>query len=105
MAGSLRGLAGVLFARGSIRDAETVDRQALAIRDRLIPGSKDQAESLWDLASLLRAEGQLSAAEELFKKALDALEKQALNLGGGRVTRSRFRERHVQPYMDYIDLL
>jgi tetratricopeptide (TPR) repeat protein len=71
LADSLYNLAVVLRAQGKSADAETLNREALAMRRHLFPGDHpDLARSLNDLALVLKDQGKYAEAEPLFREAL-----------------------------------
>jgi tetratricopeptide (TPR) repeat protein len=68
---TLQNLAGVLQSEGKLAEAETLSREAMAMRRKLL-GSEhpDLAASLNSLASVLQDLGKLPEAEALFREAL-----------------------------------
>lgn len=71
----LNGEATVLQRLGRLAEAETMFREALALREKLHPsGSPEVAESLNNLGLLLRLRGKPEAARPLLERALDLRE-------------------------------
>ena len=76
-------LALVLDEAGKLTDAETLHREALAIRRKILgEGSPAVAESVKDLAAILEKQGKITEAEQTFIHALRHLRKP---LNGGAV--------------------
>jgi len=104
-ASSLHDLGRIARGRGNLSVAERFFRQAITIRQRLAPESTESAEALNALGSVLSAQKQLEAASRAFGSALHAIESQAMNLGGGEQTQTRFRSTYLDYYRNYMDSL
>src|SRR5262249_28233391 len=102
---SLYQLGDVALARGDTAAAESFYRQALAIQEKLSPGSNSHAQTLAALARTERRRRKTENAATLFQQALQALESQTARLGGREEVPYVFRLRHADYYADYIDLL
>ncbi len=102
---SLQSLGELAQDTGDLAKAEEYYRRSLAIRERLAPNSTVHAESLAALASVAKRTGDLKTSAQLFDKALNVLEAQIARVGGGEETRMGFRTRHLDYYLDYVDLL
>jgi CHAT domain-containing protein/Tfp pilus assembly protein PilF len=63
--------------RGRLSDAKHAAGEALSIRERLVPGSLQAAESLHKMGAVVLGEGDLAAAKEYFLKALAIRERLA----------------------------
>ena len=89
---------------GDLDQAETLYREALAMRHRLEPQSDVVAATLADLAEVAaeRGRGELSAA--LFLRAMDALEGHIGRLGGSRHVQGIYRARHRDLYHRAIEV-
>ena len=71
MANSLGELANLLGNQGKLAEAETMHREALAMRKKLLGDEHPAvARSLNDLAFVLPAEGKLVEAEAMYREAL-----------------------------------
>src|SRR5262249_42857293 len=84
--------------------AEQSYRKALALWDKLAPGSNDQADALAALGSIRHKRGELDAAQ-FYEQALYALESQNQRLGGSSDVRAGFRAKNEKYYREYINLL
>jgi CHAT domain-containing protein len=93
------------FLRGQPIEAELYYREALAILEKLSPGSTGHAEVLAALAAIARGKGDLEESVKLYEQALDALDRQTARLGGSNEVRAGFRAKHEKYYRDYLDLL
>ena len=91
--------------RGDLAEAEKDFRQALAIREKKVPGSVSHAGVLLDLASLQNQRHQINDALQLYARALSVLDSQMARFGGTDAVRSVFRAQYESRYQDYIDLL
>src|SRR5581483_4900312 len=80
-------------------------RQALAIWEKLNPGSKSHAETLAALAGVMREKQQPDTAIQLYQQALGIMESQTARLGGADEDHYRFRAKFANYYTDYADLL
>lgn len=105
VAQSLQNLGNVAQNAGDITKAEEYYRQGLAIQERIAPGSGVHAELLAALATVSKKKGDLDAALIFFENALNVLEAQIARIGGVHETRSGFRAKHLNYYLDYVDLL
>jgi CHAT domain-containing protein/Tfp pilus assembly protein PilF len=105
VATSFNNLGNVARDRGDLAKAEQYYRQGQVIWEKLAPEGKEYAGILAALARIKVQEQQLDAAAALFENALNALEGQITNLGGGEAARSIFRGDHGAYYRDYVDLL
>lgn len=72
---NLNALSQIVFDRGRFSEAETLERQALAIRQKSNPSSIQSANSFHFLGLVLRAEGKLDVAEDFHRQALRIQEK------------------------------
>jgi CHAT domain-containing protein/Tfp pilus assembly protein PilF len=104
-AASLQNLGEVAQDAGDLPKAEAYYRRSLAIREAVAPDTTVQAESLAALASVIKRKGDTGTAIEFFERALNVLEAQIARVGAGEEGRSGFRERHLNYYLDYVDLL
>lgn len=102
---NLNRLGNVAERRNDFVQAERYYGAALAIREKVVPGSESHAETLAGLASVMRHTQRPELAAQLFERSINALEDQAGHIGGGQELRSGFRARHGSYYKDYIDLL
>ena len=76
MATGLNSLAEVYRAQARNAEAESIHKQALAIREKTLgPGHPHVAQSLRNLAEVYRAQGRYTEAEALSKRALAIKEK------------------------------
>jgi CHAT domain-containing protein/Tfp pilus assembly protein PilF len=99
------GLGDVALARDDLVSAEANYRRALAIIEATAPKSLNHAETLGDLAGVLRRKKGDSAALELYRAALDELEAKTAHLGGIEKNEAQYRASHDRYYREYIDLL
>ncbi|HEU4781203.1 MAG TPA: CHAT domain-containing protein [Steroidobacteraceae bacterium] len=106
------GLANTLTSRGDARltlglaDAAQADLvRALAIYDRLAPGSHARAECLHSLGRIARQQGDTAAAMDYFRRAIDVLDAQLSHLGGSDEARSSYSAYFSSYYKDYVELL
>ena len=91
--------------QGDLQKADEYFQRALAIRQKLAPGSTSHAESLASIAETARKRGQLEFAAKSYTEALHALESQIANMGGTEEARSGFRAEHSDYYKRFIDVL
>ena len=78
-------------------------RAALAIREKLSPGSEEEAESLYAAGRCLREKGDLAAAASSFERAFDSLDLARGRLGGSEDARSGWAARHTEMYHSAIE--
>ena len=76
----------------------------MALKQTLAPGSREEAEVLYQLALLRRDSGRPEEAISFFERAVSAIEKQAERLGGGERRRADYNARFTPIYRDYMDL-
>jgi CHAT domain-containing protein len=93
------------FERRELSRAEALQREALAIRLKIEPGSAELAESWHALALVLRSAGRLREAAAGLEQALVALESQQGKLGGAEDVRSSFAAGYADYYRDAVGLL
>ncbi|MCH9695218.1 MAG: CHAT domain-containing protein [Gammaproteobacteria bacterium] len=79
--------------------------QAAEILSQIAPATHREARVLHGLAQVSRHQGDMKAAEDIFEKALRALDSQHARLGGTQESKAESRARHRSIYQDYIDFL
>ena len=77
LAGLLVGLGSVKLARGDLAAADALHARALAIDEKLSPGSLNTAAVLNNLGIIKNDRGELDAADELYRRALSVKERLA----------------------------
>lgn len=92
-------------ATGKATAARDELAHAIEIASRFAPGTLLEAEPLYHRARLEQAAGETQRADELFARALGALESQRMILGGSDEERANFSEKVAAYYGDYIELL
>jgi CHAT domain-containing protein/Tfp pilus assembly protein PilF len=105
LADSLGNLGELARVRGQLLTARRYCRESLSILKKLAPDSVSYAMSIGSLAENLAATGRPRAAESYYAQALDAFDRQTMQLGGTEETHSMFLAKYNRLYHDYIDLL
>ncbi len=90
--------------KGEIDKAEKDCIAGLEIENLLAPYTVRQAETLSIYADIQEAKGNLTEALQYYLKAVEALEKQMLMLGGSKETEANFRSRVANIYRSLISL-
>ena len=99
-----RALAGLLIDRGELSQAETLLTEAEAMTGPTNnPGH--HASTLFQLGRLQIERGNRHAARELWRKAIDTLERQYNLLGGSALTMASFSEAYEPLYRSLAQLL
>ncbi len=104
---SLRRATPLLLQLGSpadLRLAEKMVRRALAIYERVVPGTAEEADALGLLGRLERRLGRTAEAERHFTQALEALDRSVRRLGGSDLDETRFRAQFARLYQEAIEL-
>ncbi len=105
VAETLADLAATKWKSGDLSNAELYYNEAAKLRKKLAPESSGYGEVLAGLASIRLRQGNTAEASNLYGKAIDVLESQLSQLGGGSEARSIFRVLNANYYRDYVALL
>lgn len=103
-------VAGIL---DNLAEVEKVDiPRAISLREhaqkiwrQLAPGSLEEARDWFQLGLLRRQTGDNERAEENFRSAVDALERQIVRLGGSQENKTEYRARFRPFYRPLLELL
>ncbi len=107
VASPLRRAAPLLLDLGTPEDlarAERAIRRALAVYQRVVPGTAEEAEALGLLGRVERRRGRTPKAAAHFTRALDALDRSVRRLGGSDLDATRFRAQFARTYREAIEL-
>jgi CHAT domain-containing protein len=105
LARTLSALGEVARQQRQFADASRSHEEALAIRRRLAPGSATEAESLYALGQVARAQGRATAARERWTQAVRALESQRGHLALSEQGKTAFGARYSAIFRDLIELM
>lgn len=86
-------------------DIDRLAADALAITERVAPGSAAHAYALRRVGRLARDRGELDRAATAYSQALEAVEAQNQRLGGSYEVRTAFAGQRRAMYLEYIDIL
>ena len=101
---SMYDLAETLGAEGDLVGAKRLYEGSLPRLRALLPGTLQEAATLWHLGALHRQSQRLDLATDDFRRAIDALEAHIGQLGGTRNLRASYRARFVAVYRAAIEL-
>lgn len=101
---TLKGLAEIAVQRSDLTGAEVLLKRCLAIRQRLAPGTAEEADALGHLGILAEIRGEPGAALEYFTRAVESLETQRGQLGGGAEASQTFSATHADLYRNLVRL-
>jgi CHAT domain-containing protein/Tfp pilus assembly protein PilF len=106
MATLLDRLVALALRRGdTAADVDRLAADALAITERVAPGSAAHAYALRRVGRLARDRGELDRAATVYSQALDAVEAQNQRLGGSYEVRTAFAGQRRAMYLEYTDIL
>lgn len=105
VAESDRDLGQIAETRRDFDKAEEYQLRALSLREQLARGTQEHADSLFRMAALRRAMGQMPENEELLGQALQIIESRAAKLDGTEGDRLSFRVQYAPYYGEYLDAL
>lgn len=105
LATTLRSAGSVAFRQKRFARAEQLNTEALAIAETRAPGSAAEAAALHNLARVTWTLGRSAEAGRYFDRAIDAVESQIQELGGGEDVKSEFAVGYAHYYQNYIDFL
>jgi CHAT domain-containing protein/Tfp pilus assembly protein PilF len=102
---TLMNLAMAAEKRRDLPQAETYAGRGLALVQKLVPGTSDEADLLYTWGSIHRAAGRLQAAADFFLKSVDALEAQRTRLGGTAEAGASFAAEYAPCYHEAMTAL
>jgi CHAT domain-containing protein/Tfp pilus assembly protein PilF len=102
---TLGGLAHVSNRRGDLAAAKDLLTRSLALQEKLAPTSADTSGTLHDLGALSWQSGDAAAASQYLRRAIDTIESQLGQAGGGDEARSGFAAHFLSHYRDYAEVL